>query len=184
MQHSETISTVDVSGNAHQQAGYLPCMVPEMKLAPRLLLVFAQNWIKVTLMGVGFLRRHILAKIKASLSQVFWQREWESRLQTETENMFWEVGVSSREGERVLNCKETSACGTRWPGKAMPYEDVLARAIAFGLRCLLSSRWKLMVTPGWCEATCFFLMWLLVCDVSQASFYTGVDLIYEQERSC
>lgn len=34
-------------------------------------------------MGVGFLHRHIPSKIKASLSQVSWQREWESRLQTE-----------------------------------------------------------------------------------------------------
>lgn len=35
-------------------------------------------------MGVGFLNKNIPSEIKASLSQVSWQREWESRLQTET----------------------------------------------------------------------------------------------------
>lgn len=58
-------------------------------------------------MGVGFLQKNIPSEIKASLSQVSWQREWESRLQSETG--FASGSGTGREGKkRVLNCKQQS----------------------------------------------------------------------------
>ena len=57
-------------------------------------------------MGVGFLHRHISSKIKALPgSQVSWQGEWESQLQTETEDLFQEVGIGRKGKKGVLNCK-------------------------------------------------------------------------------
>lgn len=88
-------------------------------------------------MGVGFLHKHIPSKIKAWLSQVSWQREWESRLQNETEDLFQEVGIDRKGKERVLNCKrqaqaEQGRLEKQCPGRvSWPVKSLLARVVFF-----------------------------------------------------
>lgn len=119
-------------------------------------------------MGVGFLHRHIPSKIKASLSQVSWQRGWESWLQTETEGLLQEVRIGRKGKKRVL--------------------DGLARQCPVRLSSQWNCFWPKLLSSQQMETNSHpQIMWhnlplldgsFCQCAVSQGSFYTSIVICF------